>query len=271
MHRKTGASPNLGSFDVNNWVVGDINDDDGLTSDSYARIANMGYFNNNMVFDQQIGLGGDLDDLTTPALTNAPSAVDVMTANALNFTVGDLGLHSAATGGVAVFTDGIDVDNGSGGQYNGLLNDANGAAQPTSLSIDWNNDAGFDGVAISGINMWSRNGGMDARVFMNCHVYLDTTPDNVFNPTFYGEITTGVRGGSNSTNDWTAAYISEADGYLGDVATYGVRLDFYSVTDATTGYRSEGKAAGGSIVKEVDIFGDVVTIPSSVPNWTFFE
>ncbi|GAB4323412.1 MAG: hypothetical protein Kow0059_18780 [Candidatus Sumerlaeia bacterium] len=265
-YRKTPASPKY-DFDVNDWVVNPIDDNDGETASFVVQHSNPGYFDNNMQFASQIGVGGDLDDPTTPTLTYAPSSNDILTSWGLTFSAPVRGLHVSATGGLAVLTDGIDVGPNS---LDGLLFDANGDGIPSGLEVDFTSLTPY-GVQISQINSWSRNPGKDARVYQNIHIYLDTTNDATFNPTFYGEVTTGGKGQTNSTNDWTAAYITDARGNLGDTLVYGVRLDFYSVTDAGNGYRAEGTGAGGSIVKEIDIFGTPLIPPTQVPDWIMFE
>jgi hypothetical protein len=271
VYRLTPAAPNA-TFTAAEWIINPINDLDGATTPALAQIANPAAYDNNLRIADQIGEGSDLDDTTTPVLTFAPAADDILTSWGLTFSAPVRGLHGAATGGLAVFTDGIDVGPNN---LDGLLFDANGDDIPSGLQVDLTSQFPY-GAAIDQINMWSRNttGSPDARIFINCHIFLDTTDDATFNPTFYGEAVTGGPGAAGlATEDWTALYITDDGGFMRDAAVYGILLDLYSVTDAGANYRAEGQGGGGSIIKEIDVFGDVQAVipPTSVGDWVFFE
>ncbi len=263
VYRRAGVGSPNATFTESEWIINNPNDTDGETAAAMARIANPGVHNQHLIVTADEFTTGTIDAPTVP-LQRAISNSDLI--NGIAPVVDGIGIHSAASPGSDVNT----TDGAGNGADNlsGLLEDSNGNAETTGLAYSF-----AAGSEIEQINIFTQNAGADARIFVNTRISLDLTDDSTDNPTFFAEAVAGGPGAAANGNTVGALYIDLPPG-IGTV--YGVKFDFFSVTDAGVNYRPEGTGAGGSIVKEIDVlaptfFDTVFVRPGSGDGQEVFD
>ncbi len=249
--RKPSVTAGTATFDVSEWYVNPIDDLDGKDATAVGLIGTPGAHIFGSQTDQ-IGTGGL--GSPTPALNVAVSASDIL--NGLTPTEGGIGLHPAATGGLGVFTDGSD---NAANNLDGLLDDAAGSAQVSTLFYDLGGQ--FD---LTGLNIYTQNTGADARIFLNARISVDTTDDGAAD-TVVGEVILGGPGAIVSGGETWGELNLTAN--LGE-GVYGVEFAFFSVTNTALEYRGPGNGQGGSLVKEIDLLGSAT---STVTDWQLLD